>query len=64
MTLRKIPFDNSVRYIPKSEQTKERDSKPKTTKAGSLSRRENKNISRIIKKFVKDFAASGFRILE
>ena len=42
MVLRKITILKSVRYIPKSEQTKERDSKPKTTKAGSLSRKQNK----------------------
>ena len=30
MTLRKITIDNSLRYIPKSEQTKEKDFKPKT----------------------------------
>ena len=30
MVLRKITNDNSVRYIPKSEQTKESDIKPKT----------------------------------
>ena len=30
MTLRKITIDNSVRYIPKSEQTKESDIKLKT----------------------------------
>ena len=29
MTLRKITVDNSVRYIPKSEQTKEKEIKPK-----------------------------------
>ena len=29
MTIRKITVDNSVRYIPKSEQTKERENKPK-----------------------------------
>ena len=40
MTLRKITADNSVRYVPKSEQTKERDCKPKSTKAGSLPRRQ------------------------
>ena len=43
MTLRKITIDNSVRYIPKSEQTKE--IKPKTIKTGSLPRKQNKNIS-------------------
>ena len=44
MTLRKITFDNSVRYKPKSEQTKDRENKPKTIKAGSLPRRQNENI--------------------
>ena len=47
MVLRKITVDNSVRYVPKSEQTKERDSKPKTTKAGSL--KQNKCFRKIIK---------------
>ena len=62
MTLRKITIDNSVRYIPKSEQTKEKDFKPKTrtTKAGSLPRKQNKNCSRNFKKFLTDVAASGF----
>ena len=47
MTFGKITIDNSVRYIPKSEQTKERDIKPntKTIKAGSLPRKQNKIIS-------------------
>ena len=40
MTLRKITIDNSVRYIPKNEQTKEKNSKPKTIKAGSLPRKQ------------------------
>ena len=60
MTLRKITIDNSVRYIPKNEQTKERDSKPKTTKAGSLPTKQNKKISKNNKKIVKDFTAGGF----
>ena len=64
MTLRKITVDNSVRYVPKSEQTKEKNIKPKTIKAGSLPRRQNKNISQNSKIFVKDFAASGFAILK
>ena len=38
MVLRKITVDNSVGYIPKSEQTKEKEIKPKATKAGSLPR--------------------------
>ena len=64
MVLRKITIDNSVRYIPKSEQTKERDTKPKTTKAGSLPRKPNKNISQNNKKFLKKVTAGGFGILK
>ena len=64
MTLRKITIDNSVRYIPKSEQTKARDIKPKPTKAGSLPRKQNKNFSQNSKKFLKNVVASGFAILK
>ena len=53
MVLRKITIDNSVRYVPKSEQTKEKDSKSKTIKAGLLPRKQNKKISRNSKIFVK-----------
>ena len=63
MTLRKITIDNSVRYIPKSEQIKEKNIKPKTIKAGSLPRKQNKNISQNTKKFLKNMAASGFGVL-
>ena len=51
MVLRKITIDNSVRYIPKSEQAKERDIKPKTTKADSHPRKQNKKNHEIKKKF-------------
>ena len=61
MTLRKITIDNSVRYIPKNEQTKEKNNKPKTTKAGSLPRKRNKNISQNSKKFLKNISTSGFK---
>ena len=54
MTLRNITIDNSVRYIAISEQSKEKNSKPKSIKAGSLPRKQNKNISRNSKKFAKD----------
>ena len=64
MVLRKITIDNSVRYIPKSEQTKEENIKPKTTKAGSLPRKQNKKISQNSKKFLNNVAASGFGTLE
>ena len=40
MVLRKITVDNSYRFIPKSEQTRE--SKPKLINAGSLPRKQNK----------------------
>ena len=60
MKLRKITLDNSVRYIPKSEQTQERDSKPKTMKNKSQPRKENKNISQDNKKFI----AGGFGLLK
>ena len=32
MVLRKITIDNSVRYVPKSDQTKEKEIKPKKNK--------------------------------
>ena len=63
MVLRKITIDNSVRYIPKTEKTKEKEIKPKTVKAGSLPGKQNKNISRNSKKFLKNVAASGFGVL-
>ena len=64
MTLRKITVDNSVRYIPKSDHTKEKEIKPKLIKAGLLPCKQNKNISRNSKKFVKDFAARRFAVLK
>ena len=62
MALRKITNDNSVRYVPKSEQTKEKQikPKPKPIKAGSLPRKQNKIPSQNNKKFPKNVAASGF----
>ena len=63
MTLRKITFDNSVRYIPKNEKTKESDIKPKTIKTGSLPRKQNKNCSKNNKNFLTNVAASGFGVL-
>ena len=62
MTLRKTTIDNSVRYIPKGEETNEIDIKPK--KAGSLPRKQNKNISQNIKKIIKNVVASGFGYLK
>ena len=76
MTLRKITVDNSVRYIPKSEQTKE--IKQNTIKNKKQSeqiqrisgsgkpnmRKQNRTISQNSKKFLKNMAASGFGILK
>ena len=63
MTLRNITIDNSVRYIPKSEQKKEKNIQPKTIKTGSVPRKQNKNISQNSKKFLKNVAASAFGVL-
>ena len=64
MVLRKITIDNSFRYIPKSEQTKEREINPKKLKAGSLPRKQNKQISQNNKKFLNNVSASGFKLLK
>ena len=62
MTLRKITIDNCVRYVPKIEKPQE--NKPKTTKAGSLPLKQNKNPSQNNKKFLKNISASGFKYLK
>ena len=62
MVLRKITIDNSVRYIPVIEKTKEKDIKPKI-KAGSLPRKQIKNITQNNKKFIKKVTASGFKYI-
>ena len=60
MVLRKITIDNSVRYIARSEQTKEKEIKPKI-KAGSLPRKQNKNFSQNNKKFIEGYiTGEGF----
>ena len=64
MVLRKITFDNSVRYIPITEKkTKERVVKPKTVEAGPLPREQNKKTSQNHKKFLKNISAQGFKYL-
>ena len=57
MTLRKITIDNSVRYIPISEKTKEKDIKPRN----SLPHKQNKIISQNNKNFMKNISAQGFK---
>ena len=60
MVLRKITIDNSVRYIPKTEKTNEKEIKSKKVKSGSLPRKQNKKLSQSYNKWV----ASGFGILK
>ena len=76
MVLRKITVDNSVRYIPKSEQTQEikqnkiknknQSEKIHPVSGGGKSnmRKQDKKFSKNNKKFVKDFTAGGFAILK
>ena len=52
MTLRIITNDNSVKCIPQSEQTHERDSKPNTIRNISNPRKQDKNFSRNKKKII------------
>ena len=59
MTLRKISVDDSVKCIPQSEQTQERDSKPKTIKRNLQTRKQDKNLSQNIKKLIENIAAEG-----
>ena len=61
MTLRKISIDNSVRYIPISEKSKERGIEAETLKAGPFLLKQNKKTSKNNKKFLKNISASGFK---
>ena len=45
------------------KKTKEKEIEQKTKKAGSLPRKQNKNISQKSKNFLKNVAASGFRYI-
>ena len=67
MTLRKITIDNSVRYIPKNEQTKSKKQsdkiQPISAGGKSNTRKQNKNCSKNNKKFLINVAASGFGYL-
>ena len=69
MVLRRITVDNSVRYIPKNEQTRE--NKKQRDKIQPISgggkpntRKQNKNISQNNKKFLNNVSASGFKLLK
>ena len=64
MLLRKITYDNSVRYIPRSEQTKEKENEPKKMESGSLPGKQNKNISQNNKISQKNFHHKDSNILK
>ena len=76
MVLRKITVDNSVRYNPKNEQTRENkpimlknkkqseQSQPFSGGGKPNTRKQIKNFSKNNEKFIKDFAAGGFGILK
>ena len=67
MTLRKITIDNSVRYVPKNEQTKNKKQsdkiQPISAGGKSNTRKQNKNCSKNNKKILINVAASGFGYL-
>ena len=58
MTLSKITFDSSVKFILKGEQTRE--NKPEPIKNKSTSKKQNESISQNNKKFLNNMAAGGF----
>ena len=60
MTFGKITLDNSIKYIPQSELTQERDSKAKTIKSNLNPRKQNEKLSQNSKNFNKNIAAEGF----
>ena len=62
MTIRKITIDNTVRYIPKNEQT--RQNKLNTIKKNSVPRNYKKNVSQYNKKLLKNLAGERFGILK
>ena len=64
MVLRRITVDNSVRYIPITEKIKEKEIKPKTIKAGSVPRKQNRNFQQNSKKVLKNVAATGFAVIK
>ena len=60
MVLRKITIDNSVKYVPQSKQTQERDIKQNKMKYKSLHHKQNRKLSRNSKKFI----AGGFGLIK
>ena len=64
MVLRKITIDNRFKYIPiTGKDIKQNTTKNKKIQPISGGDKQNKKFSKNNKKFVKDFTASGFRVL-
>ena len=65
MTLRKITVDNSVKYIPQNEQTKQKDIKASTIKNNSIPKKQKKHFQQNNKNVVKNYiAGEGFGTLK
>ena len=52
MVFRNVTFDNTVKYIAQTEQTK-KDNKSNEIRKNSIPRKQNKNVSQKIKKSLK-----------
>ena len=67
MVFRKRTIDNSLRYVPKSEQTRENKKQSEQIQhilgGKPNTRKQNKIFSKNNKKFVIDFTARGFSVL-
>ena len=63
MVLRKITIDNSVRYNPKTEKTKEKENKPKTLKLVHFHVNRTKIFHKTVKNSLKIFQHQGLNIL-
>ena len=64
MVLRKITVDNSVKYVPITENDiKQNTTKNKKIQHFSGGGKQNKKFSKNNKKFLKNVAASGFVVL-
>ena len=68
MVLRKITIDNSVKYVPITENDIKQNTTKNKKQSGKIQSisgggKQNKNCSKINKNFLKNVAASGFSIL-
>ena len=56
LTLGKITIDNSVKNVRKSVKSRDRDSKPKTIKNNSISRKQDKTLPQNCEKMFENVA--------